>query len=289
MPGTISRFERSCRLIAASWAVLRSDSELVILPLISGLATLLLAATFLGFGFLSGIFDPMRDGTPAEHLPTALYVGLFLFYVGQYFLVYFFNTALVSGALERLAGGNPTLGSTLAFAASRAGAIFGYAVISATIGIVLRMIAERLGLIGRLIEAGAGLAWTVATFLAVPVLAAEGVGPIEAIRKSGALLRSTWGENLIGNAGISFAISAIVCVACVLGFGGGFLLADRGQQLAAIPFFFVAIFTVLIGTLLGSALASVYSAVVYRYATGGDLPHGFDKYLVKDSFRRKGA
>ena len=111
---------------------------------------------------------------------------LFVFYVVN-LIVFFFNTALVGAAIERLEGGDPTVASALALARSRIGAILGYAVISATVGVLLRMIAERLGIIGRFIEAGTGLAWTVTTFLVVPVLAAEGIGPA---RRSGRAPRS---------------------------------------------------------------------------------------------------
>jgi hypothetical protein len=287
MLGNISRIGRSWLLVKASWSVLRSDTELVMLPLLSGIATILLVASFVGLAFASGAVEALGKEAHPGALPPAFYGGLFVFYVVQYFVVIFFNTALVGAAIERLEGGDPTLGSALALAGSRLGAILGYAVVSATIGVVLRMVAERLGFIGRLIEAGAGLAWTVTTFLAVPVLAAEGVGPLEAIGKSAALLRKTWGENIVGNAGISLALSAIVFVACLLGFGGGFLLVGRGQELLAIPLFFLAIFTLLIATLLGSALSSVYAAVVYRYAVSGQVPRGFDGRLVRNAFQPK--
>jgi hypothetical protein len=288
MPGNISRFERSWLLVKASWNVLRADSELVVLPFLSGIATIVLAASFVGVGFVSGVFGALGQETESGALPPVFYAGLFVFYVVQYFVVIFFNTALVGAAIERLEGGDPTVGSALALASSRVGAIFGYAVVSATIGVLLRMVAERLGFIGRLIEAGAGFAWTVTTFLVVPLLAAEGVGPFEAIGKSAALLRKTWGENIIGNAGISLALSAIVFVTSLLGFGGGFLLALNGQMLLAIPLFFLAIFTLLIVTLLGAALSSVYSAIVYRYAVSGQVPGGFDGGLIQDAFKPKG-
>ncbi len=207
MSDPISRFERSLLLVRASWNVLCSDGELLVLPLLSGIATIAVVGVFAGLAFQTGAFEALQQG--AHELPGSFYAGLFVFYVVQYFIIIFFNTALVGAAIERLEGGDPTVASALTLAQRRIGTILGYAVISATVGVVLRMIAERLGILGRFIEAGAGLAWTVTTFLVVPVLAAEGVGPLEAIGKSGALLRKTWGENLIGNAGISFALSLV--------------------------------------------------------------------------------
>ena len=234
MPRDISRFGRSWLLIKASWGVLRSDGELLVLPFLSGIATVIVAAAFIGMGAISGAFKEMQHGGP-DALAPSFYAGIFVFYVVQYFIIIFFNTALVGAAIEKLDGGDPTVGSALALAQSRIGSILGYAVISATVGVLLRMLAERLGFIGRIVEAGVGLAWTVTTFLVVPVLAAEGIGPIEAIQKSATLLKKTWGENLIGNAGISFVLSIVAVAVALVGFGGGMALYDHGYHVLALP------------------------------------------------------
>jgi hypothetical protein len=287
MPRNISRFQRSWLLIKASWSVLRSDSELLVLPLLSGIATILVAAAFLGAGFVSGAFKGLEQGS--DSVNASFYAGLFVFYVVQYFVIFFFNTALVGAAIERLQGGDPTVGSALALAQSRIGAIFGYAVISATVGVVLRLVAERFGFIGRIIEAGIGLAWTVTTFLVVPVLAAEGLGPIEAVKKSAVLLKKTWGENLIGNAGISFVLSLIAIAVAIVGIGGSFGLYDQGYQVLAVPLFVVAFVAFLLVILVSTALTSIYAAAVYRYAVAGEPPQGFDKDLIEGAFKHKGG
>jgi hypothetical protein len=230
----LSRFERSCRLIAASWQMLRSDRELLVLPLMSAVATSLVVASFAAAAFAGGEFDALHAGQAVAAPDASFYAWCFAFYVVQYGVVIFFNTALVGAALERLDGGNPTLGSALALAYRRIGPILGYAVVSATVGMVLRMISERLGLIGRLLGFAGGLAWTVMTFLVVPVLAAEGVGPIAAIEKSASLLRRSWGENLIGSAGISLVMSAIMAVIMVVGVAGGIVSLNRGDTVTGI-------------------------------------------------------
>lgn len=286
MTGIMSRFGRSWLLIKASWGVLRSDKELLVLPLLSGVATVLVLAAFLGAAAMAGAFQAIQQGEPDE-LSVSFYAGLFVFYVVQYFVIIYFNTALVGAAIERLEGGNPTIGSALALAQSRIGVIFAYAVISATIGVILRMIAERLGFIGRLLEAGLGLAWTVTTFLVVPVLAAEGVGPMEAIKKSAVLLKKTWGENLIGNAGISLVLSLVAFAVALVGIGGGMLLIDKGYAVLGIPLVVVAILAFLLVILIGSALSGIYAAAVYRYAVDGRAPGGFDQALIEGAFKHK--
>ena len=169
MPNIVSRFARSWQLIHASCDVLRADNALLILPALSGLATTALAAGFVALAMSGGTFSAIRESGSLNALGP-LYAWLFCWYVVQYFVVIFFNTALVGAAIALLDGSRPTVGAVLKLALSRIGVILGYAVISATVGVLLQALAERLGLIGRLIEATLGLAWTAATFLVVPIL-----------------------------------------------------------------------------------------------------------------------
>src|SRR6185295_14099720 len=202
------RLERTWRLIKASTKVLNADGELLVLPILSGIATLLIGGAMVWQAMT------IQTGADGEVVATPeLYVWLFALYIVMYFVVIFFNTALVGAAIERLDGGDPTIRSGLALATRRIIPILGYAVVSATVGIVLRVIGERSGLIGRLVAGAVGIAWTVATFLVVPVLAAEGIGPLAAVDRSAALLKQTWGENLIGNSGINLVTGIVAALA----------------------------------------------------------------------------
>jgi hypothetical protein len=288
MTDVITRFVRSVELIQASAKVLRSDAELLILPVLSGVATLVVGAALVWQAFLSDPFPPMADSEPMGPLSTGFIVWLFAFYFVQYFIIIFFNTALFGAAIARLDGSDPTIGDALALAWSRAVPILGYALISATVGVLLRLIAEKLGLIGKLIEFGSGLAWTVATFLVVPVLAAEGIGPLKAIERSGSLLNETWGENLIGSGGISLVTSILGAIIILIGYGGGTLLVDRGEMTVGISLMVVAAVTMVALIILSTALSAVYSGAVYYFALTGDAPAGFDKALIRGAFGPKG-
>jgi hypothetical protein len=283
MPDIFTRAERSWKLVQASWNVLRSDRELLVLPAISGVATAMLAGGFLLLAKGSGFIEALDAGDGGQALGS-FYAEIFVWYILQYFIVFFFNTALVAAALARLNGGEPTLREALALAASRSGHILGYAVISATVGVVLHAVSERLGFIGRMIEATVGLAWTAATFLVVPVLVVEGVGPLAAIQRSASLLRRSWGENLIGNGGISLAMSFACGAIAFVGIGGGTLALHRDQQALGVAFYALAIVGVLAVALVGSALSAIYTASVYCYAALGEPPEGFDKGLIRDAF-----
>jgi len=126
----------------------------------------------------------------------------------------------------RLDGGNPTLRDGLAIAWSRVGRIFGYAVVAATVGLLLRALEERVGWVGQLVIRLVGVAWTVATFLVVPVLVTRDVGPVGAVKESASLLRATWGENLIGTVGLGLAFVAAYVVVFIVS-GGLLLLAIK--------------------------------------------------------------
>jgi len=168
------RLSNSWELVKASAAVLRSDKELVVFPIVSAIGVLIVTATFAVPLFLAGLFDQMyTDGHGLQ--PLGMLVA-FLFYLVQYFVIFFANTALVGAAMIRLDGGDPTVGDGFRIAMRRAGPILGYALISATVGLILRTIAERAGILGRLVISLIGLAWNLATYLVVPVLAAEDVG-----------------------------------------------------------------------------------------------------------------
>jgi serine/threonine protein kinase len=122
-------------------------------------------------------------------------VGLgFAFYLATSFVIVFFNTALISCALIRFDGGNPTLGDGLSAAVARLPQILGWALLSATVGTILKQVEERVPLVGKFVIGLVGMAWAILTFMVVPILAAEGLGPIAAVKRSTSLLRKTWGE-----------------------------------------------------------------------------------------------
>ena len=288
MANTVSRFARSWQLIQASCEVLRSDNALLILPALSGLATTALSVSFAALAMSDGItLSAMRE-TRSLNVLGPFYAWAFCWYVVQYFVVIFFNTALVGAAIALLEGGRPTVGVALKLAFSRIGAILGYAVISGTIGVLLQALAERLGLLGRLIEATLGLAWTAATFLVVPILAAEGIGPWQAIERSTALLRKTWGENLIGNVGISLVTSMVSGAVGLIGVGGSVLLFQLNPVLGAV-LLLASITTLLLIVLVAAALSAIYAAAVYHYAVVGTPPSSFNGDLIRDAFTRKGT
>jgi hypothetical protein len=278
-----TRFSRSWELIKASGAVLRQDKELLLFPLFSAIATLIVAASFIVPLLASGAFE--RSVAPGDE--TSYMVLMFLFYLVQYFIIFFFNSALVGAAMIRLDGGDPTVRDGLRIASSKIVPILGYAVIAATVGLILRMIEERAGFIGRWIVGLIGLAFTVATFLTVPILVTREVGPVQAVKESAALLKKTWGENIIGNGGMGFVFFLFYFLAGVIGFAFVFTVAQTGNATLIVLVVAMVVLAVVGVALVQSALQGVYSAALYRYATDGNVGEAFSSALLGEAFRPK--
>lgn len=281
----MSKLANSWNIMKSSATVLKLDPELMVFPLLSGVAAILVTATFVvPFAFIGEGFGALER--MSEDPGYLGYVVGFLYYVVLYSLIFFFNTALVGATMIRLDGGNPTLGDGLNIAFKKMRAILQYAVIAATVGMILRALEERAGFIGRIVIGLIGLSWTLATYLTVPVLVTKDVGAIEAVQESADLFKRTWGEQVAANIGIGLvtffiflgmallavpliiftaSINEALLIPLLLSFAGGFLL--------------LVLFT--------SALKGVYTAALYRFATTGDPGVHFDATMMERAFRPK--
>lgn len=272
------KISRSWTLVKASAAVLRSDKELLVFPVITSIAALLVALTFMVPVVGLRIFEGGDIGV------LGAIVG-FLFYLCQYFVIFFFNTALVGAAMIRLEGGDPTVADGLRIARSKAGVILGYAAIAATVGLLLKMASEKSGIFGKIVVGLVGMAWTLASFLVVPILVSRDVGPIDAIKESIELLKRTWGENVAGNVGIGMAFGLITTLVVVLAVGLVIAAAAVGGVKLAILAGIVGALAVALVAVIQAALSGIYSAAVYRYAVDGHAPAGFAGPQLQAAFQ----
>ena len=275
----LEKFSRSWTLVKASADVLRSDKELLVFPLLSGLAAMLVVATFIVPVFALRIFE--------SGIGVGGAIFGFVFYLCQYFVIFFFNAALVGAAIIRLEGGDPTLADGFNAAKSRLGPILGYAAIAATVGMLLQALKNKQSnFLVRLIGSGLGVAWTLSTFLVVPVLVQQNIGPIDAIKESVKLLKRTWGENAIGNVGLGLAFGLMMFGVIIV----GLLLAFVSAQVSGALAITIIVITVLAAVALGvvqSALSAIYSAALYRFATVGEAPQGFEAIGLQSAFTPK--
>jgi hypothetical protein len=269
----VGRFENSIALAKASWAVLKENKRLTLLPLFSGITTIVVAVSFLvPVGLVSSTGGDNFQPGPVMWILTALW------YLVSAFVVIFFNAALVYAADAHLHGVRVSVGDALRFAMSRAGVLLPWALVSATVSAVIRAIEDR-GILGQIVGTIAGVAWSLVTFLVLPVLVVEGLGPIKAVKRSGELFKRAWGEQVIANAGISLlAFGAIVLGAlpCIglIAVGGPLLVVG----IVALVTWVVAV------AIVASALTGILQMALYRYATGSEV-HGFSADQLNGAFR----
>jgi hypothetical protein len=197
----------------------------------------------------------------------------------------FFQAALVIGATDRAEGRTPTIGTTLARAWQMRGRIIAWAVVTTTVGMLIRALEERLGILGRIFGIVAGIAWAVASFLVVPVIVVEGLGPIAAVRRSASLVRSTWGTGLRTTLRFGFIlVVAMLPVVVVINVGVAMLAGDAfvlGAALIAVG----GITFVAMSSLVG-AVSTYAGALIYRFAVGRPVP-GVPDGLLGGAFSEK--
>jgi hypothetical protein len=273
----MGRFENAIALAKASWSVLRDNKQLALLPLFSWIAALLVMV-----GFLVPILAIANGGSTESGMAPVNWVLALVAYLAVTYVIVFFNAALVYAADCRLRGEQVTIGEAVHGAASRAHVLLPWAVLSATVSLVLRMIEERAGIVGRIVGAIAGLAWSLVTFLVLPILVIEGIGVGKAVRRSSELFKRTWGENVITNAGIGLlAVLATLAGAVVVVLGA---VAGGPVLIASIVVYVVWVLAV---SLVAATLTGILQVALYRFATAGEV-QGFPDDVLQRAFRPRG-
>jgi hypothetical protein len=258
----MGRFSRSWQMFKASWRVLRSRKELAVFPVLSGAAGLVVVIIFLTPALFT--YQPDGDPTPGTYV---LFAG---FYVVSAYVMNFFNAALVSQAHVALKAGDPSVAGGLRCAGSMAGRLVPWALLSATVSMIIRFVQERLGFLGRFIGGLAGMAWNLVTYLVLPVMVLEGATTRPAVKRSAELFRGTWGENVLGNVGIGL-VSVLMIVPSLLLIALGAVAGGA----TALVLLGIAVLWFLLTVILTSALSGIYQTALYHYAAERAVPEEF--------------
>jgi hypothetical protein len=277
------KFRRSFELLKASWHVLSHDKELLWLPVISGFCALVVAASFGVPIFLTSNDTTTSTGSSSFQLGVPGYVLIALAYFVLAYVTIFFNTALVWAANERLDGRDPTLGAALAAARARAGVILPWALVSATVSLIIRAIEERAGFLGRIVIGLIGMAWSLVTFLVLPLIVLEKVSVGAAIKESASMFKRTWGENVIGQGGIGLVSLLAILVALPV----GFVLFATGITALIVAAVVLGTIWIVGVAIVTSALGVVFQTALYRYASSGTVPPGFSEDQIAGAFKPK--
>ncbi|MEO0494602.1 MAG: DUF6159 family protein [Actinomycetota bacterium] len=280
----MGRIRNTIELAKTSWGVLQKDRELVVLPVLSFFAAAIVLAVFVVPGILA---LPEETGTTTageeEPIPALSVILFVLGSLAATVVSVFFTGALVAGAHERMSGGDPTVGSAIGKATQRIPGLVPWALLTATVGLIIQALRERAGAIGQFILGGIDLAWNVASFLTIPAIVIDDKGPIDGFKTSAGLLRQTWGENLASQVGFGLVgfvavIPAIVLVAVAAALNvTAFLVA---------AFVIAAVWIALVLAVI-SALGGIFKAALYLYATQGRAPEGFEGADLGGTFSRR--
>ncbi len=270
------RLSSGWRITQNSFSILKKNKQLIIFPILSSVSLILVIGVF-----VLGIFA--SAGWDAEFIQTENqllnYLILFGFYFVNYFIVVFFNMALIHCSKLYFNGEEATVSAGLKFSMSRIGTIFSWALFAATVGTILKVIQENSGIVGKIITGLIGIVWGVTTFFVVPVIACENHGPISAFKRSAQLMKEKWGESLAS----TFSLGLIQTVVLLV-------LAVPVILIAVYVNFWVGVFIGIVAGFLSfavfSAAETLFISSVYHNITG-KLDDHFDQQLVDSLFAKK--
>jgi hypothetical protein len=250
---------RGWQLTKKAWGVVRTHPGLAKLPLTGG-ALALVAFVVLGVpgAALISIDNPGARVGGAVLLLLAAYLASFA--------VIYYNVALAAGADQALRGLRPDIAEAKATAHARRGVIAQWAAVSAAVSLLMSIAREQ-GTLGRIVAGIGGAIWSLVTFLVVPVLAFEGIGPIDAIKRSAALFRQRWGQQVTGNVVIGGIAGLGVLLGVVIGIVGVVLIASGGGAGIAggVVLLLIGVIVAIAGAVFGGATRGVFGVALYRY------------------------
>ena len=273
----MSRIKRGWGLTKKSWGLLKEHPSLVRFPLYGGVATTLLAIVFLGPGLYLFEEDQLAGAIPI--IVIGVYV---LSFVGFYFSV-----GLAACADMIFRGQEATVADGLAVSRTRIAQISGWAAVSAAISLVMGLLENQGGALGTLAARLVGMAWTLVTFLAVPVIAIEGTGPFETIKRSGSLFRERWGQQITGNIAIGAAVFLLGVLPAGLLIAAGIVIWSSAAFLGALLVVIGAL-VLAIALLVSRALNGIFGVALYRYALEGQVVGGFSQEDLESAVKVKG-
>jgi hypothetical protein len=269
------RLSNGWKIAMSSFKVLKANKQLLVFPLLSAISLILVMGT-LYTSLLAFV------GWDLDNLNTEGFTGyllLFGFYLINYFIVVFFNMALIHCTRLYFQGEEVTIEKGLKFSLSRIGVIFSWAVFAATVGTILKAIQENSGLIGKIITSIVGIVWNVAVFFVVPVIAYEGLGPVSAFKRSSQLMKQKWGESLAGTfslglvqlVGILLVAAPLLLIGMAIHFLAGVVLAVLGA------FLVIAVI---------SAAETIFVSMVYHNINGDPVKY-LNEQMVETLFVQK--
>jgi hypothetical protein len=197
------------KAIKSTWKTLKDSLSIVgkyrsysLYPLLSYVVLVLIT-----FTVIIPLFESVLGSDQQNLLKRVLLcLTIYLAYGVQYFVITFYNVALLTGISARLDGGDPDLSVGMMRAVQRIGPIAIYTLVSATLGLLSLLARVLLNpIFGKVILPFIGnrlwvrwrqLSYSIPLLMAVPVIALEQPEPENIFERSGLLVKATWGARV---------------------------------------------------------------------------------------------
>jgi hypothetical protein len=276
----MNRLARGWLLTKQSWAIVRGDRTLLVFPIVAGVSGLCVAAVFVGGGV------GLRAATGSEPLMIVAFV------IGAYLLTLlatFCNVALTACASRALDGEDTTVSEGFAAARERFGVIVEWSgvqfVVSGLMMVLEAVLREGAGqILAVLVRGLANLAWAVASFFVIPVIALEGLGPVEALKRSFSIIKQRWGEGVTGAAAIGGLVFLFVLLPAAALIAVGVAVVSKTAVVGGL-LIAVGVVVVIVGVVVQSAVATTFKVALYRFATEDRVLGGFEREPLEKAFR----
>jgi len=278
----MGRIGRGFELAKISWAVVRSDRSLLLFPVVAAVCAIVAAGVFFGAG--AGVGSSANSvWAAAPFVVVGLYV---LIAIGQFCAV-----ALAACVTKALDGQETTFSQGIAAARGRTGVILRWAGVQLVVGALVALLQALLrqaagNLVSSIVGGLANVGWAIATFFVVPVIALEGLGPVDAIKRSAAVVRERWGEGVVGSATIGGAVFVLGIVPGIALIVAGVALAGSSAA-AGVAVIALGVIVIVLASLLQVTLSAVFRVALFRFATGGEIAGHFSQQQLEGAFRSR--
>jgi hypothetical protein len=278
------RLARSVQVAKESYRVLRNNPALAIFPILSSIAAVIVSIPFLAPMALSAYAS--NQAHHSRVFTTLDYVLTGCLYFVNFFVVIFFNSALVACANEELSGRRATVAYGVEMAMKRLPQILGWTLVASTVGLVLKIVSDRLGFIGAIIMGLIGMVWNVAVFFVVPSLVVERLGPVDAVKTSVGMIKKTWGEYIVLDVGIGLATGLLMALS-IIPFGLAIALFISNLIWLGFLAIFLGIVYIAAVAIAASSMTTIFQTALYIYCRTGEVPDGFQAASIQGAFREK--
>ena len=303
------RFQRSWLLFKSSVSIIARNKQLLVFPVVIFILTSAIILFFLAPPLLRPTGHPYasaehwqaishslfthsgttgQEGSGIVFTPGAIAYLVFMYFVAM-FVATFFNVAFYHEILAALSGQPVSIGRGLKFAGTKWRAILMWTLFAGLVGLIIRIIEQRLELVGRIIARVIGIAWSVASVFVIPIIVRDeqGANPVNALRRSAGILKRTWGEALIGYVGLTFANMLVLIGSMVVLAGALFVsIALNNFWLVAIVGvgWLIAMFA---WSYLTSVASQVYKGALYLYAADGVVAEPYNREMLDMAWKFK--